>query len=189
MTLSKEHYAFLNRLFPDENITFGVTRKVQGKYNVRDAHPEIEAHTRYIVTFNESMIAEALSIEQAKAAARKHQLETIAKGADLETLIDAAEGNAWRFWADKYKELAKKCDELKDQIPIWRNIESAPKDGSAILVCNKHYDKNGFLPLSVRWRTYHPNAKGEACWRDIKGHKVDYITDWMPLPTSPETEK
>lgn len=67
----------------------------------------------------------------------------------------------------------------------WRTMESAPKDGAPIWVCNRLYTENGFLPLAVRWRTYHPNAKGEACWRDVHGHKIENITHWRPLPAPP----
>lgn len=67
----------------------------------------------------------------------------------------------------------------------WRLLSSAPKDGTPIFVCNRLYTQNGFLPICVRWRTYHPNAKGETCWRDVHGHKVDNITHWMKLPAPP----
>lgn len=69
----------------------------------------------------------------------------------------------------------------------WQPIETAPKDGTAILVCfSPHYETNGFLPIAVRWRTFHPNAEGKETFRDHAGHKVDRITHWMPLPPPPE---
>lgn len=69
----------------------------------------------------------------------------------------------------------------------WQPIETAPKDGTAILVCfADHYDTNGFLPVAVRWRSYHPNAKGKECFRDSSGVKVTVITHWMPLPNPPK---
>lgn len=74
---------------------------------------------------------------------------------------------------------------LAKQGPAWQGIESAPQDGTPIWVCNRLYTENGFLPLAVRWKTYHPNAKGEACWRDMHGHKVGGLTHWRPLPPSP----
>lgn len=71
----------------------------------------------------------------------------------------------------------------------WRPISEAPKDGTAILACFAPcYDVNGFLPVAVRWRTYHPNAEGVAEWRDSSGVKVRRITHWMPLPPPPEGE-
>lgn len=69
----------------------------------------------------------------------------------------------------------------------WLPIESAPKDGKAILVCyDEHYENNGFLPVCVRWRNYHPNAQGKEDWRDSSGHKISVATHWMPLPQPPK---
>jgi hypothetical protein len=69
----------------------------------------------------------------------------------------------------------------------WKLIETAPKDGMTILACYERcYDKNGFAPIAVKWRTYHPNAQGEAEWREMHGHKVQGLTHWMPLPAAPE---
>lgn len=69
----------------------------------------------------------------------------------------------------------------------WQPIETAPKDGTTILVCyDRCYDKNGFAPIAVKWRTYHPNAKGGAEWRDSNGHKIQGVTHWMPLPEAPQ---
>ncbi|TCU34028.1 hypothetical protein [Rhizobium azibense] len=68
----------------------------------------------------------------------------------------------------------------------WKTVDAdTPRDGTPILVCNENYTENGFLPLVVRWRTFHPNAKGEACWRDVNGHKVTNVTHWMHLPPHP----
>lgn len=71
--------------------------------------------------------------------------------------------------------------------PQWQPIESAPKDGTPILACYApHYETNGFLPVAVRWRAYHPNARGNEEWRDSSGAKVRAITHWQPLPAPPE---
>lgn len=81
--------------------------------------------------------------------------------------------------------------ELKDKLAKteWRPIETAPKDGTPILACyGNHYVTNGFLPVAVKWGTYHPNAKGNECFRDCRGHKIETITHWMPLPEPPTTE-
>lgn len=69
----------------------------------------------------------------------------------------------------------------------WKPISSAPRDGTAILACYApHYVTNGFLPVAVQWRTYHPNARGNEEWRDSSGAKVRAITHWMPLPEPPK---
>lgn len=78
---------------------------------------------------------------------------------------------------------------IPTSVPQWQPIESAPKDGSLIIACYAPlYDKNGFAPLAVSWRTYHPNAQGKEEWRDAQGAKVRAITHWQPLPAPPEVE-
>lgn len=73
----------------------------------------------------------------------------------------------------------------------WRDIASAPKDGTPILGCSEL--PNLYAPCLIVWAAYHPNAKGKATWRTsaICGNKMDYVTHWMPLPEPPpytETE-
>ena len=75
----------------------------------------------------------------------------------------------------------------------WQPIETAPRDGSAILACVADYENpawNGLHPsrgpITVYWGTYHPNSQGDACWRDGSGHKRPYLTHWMPLPPQPK---
>ncbi len=80
-------------------------------------------------------------------------------------------------------------DRWNTRAPQWQPIETAPKDGTAILACYApHYETNGFLPVAVRWRAYHPNARGNEEWRDSSGAKVRAITHWQPLPAPPEVE-
>lgn len=73
----------------------------------------------------------------------------------------------------------------------WRDIATAPKDGSYVLGCfwNPSLPQH-YMPKAVVWATYHPNANGEACWRDAVtcGNKMKNITHWKPLdapPTAP----
>lgn len=71
--------------------------------------------------------------------------------------------------------------------PEWLPIDSAPRDGTAILACvGAHYTTNGFLPVAVRWRCYHPNARGKESFRDHTGAKCDHLTHWLPLPPPPK---
>ena len=73
---------------------------------------------------------------------------------------------------------------------MWQPIETAPKDGSPILVCNQGYWENPFhlngFPQVARWTTYHPNAKGNICWRDASGHKIATPTHWLPIMPDPD---
>lgn len=69
----------------------------------------------------------------------------------------------------------------------WQPIETAPRDGTTIIVCYARcYDMNGFAPISVQWRAYHPNAEGAKEWRDSNGHRIQGVTHWIPLPPPPE---
>lgn len=68
----------------------------------------------------------------------------------------------------------------------WQPIATAPKDEHTwILVASANSPAHYMMIVS--WRTYHPNAKGQATWRDVAGVKVDErrITHWAPLPESP----
>ncbi|NML70002.1 hypothetical protein HHL23_09335 [Chryseobacterium sp. RP-3-3] len=66
----------------------------------------------------------------------------------------------------------------------WKPINTAPKDGTRIIVCHwKHYS-----PITASWRTYHPNAEGKAQWRDDSGIKT-VPTHWDILPEEPMQDK
>lgn len=67
----------------------------------------------------------------------------------------------------------------------WQPIETAPKDGTYILVCAT----GNYHPITACWSSYHPNAEGSKCWRTTKvcGNKVG-ATYWMPLPPPPESK-
>lgn len=73
----------------------------------------------------------------------------------------------------------------------WQPISTAPKDGTPIFACIKGecYTGHGFLPVCVRWGTFHPNAVGKETWRASHGYKVAHLTHWMPLPAPPKETK
>ena len=63
----------------------------------------------------------------------------------------------------------------------WKKIETAPKDGTWVLVCNENY----YYPETAAYKTYHPNAQGKPTWRAKgMGTKIN-PTHWMPLPDKP----
>lgn len=68
----------------------------------------------------------------------------------------------------------------------WQPIETAPRDGSRVLVWSKHYIWNGVY--TAYW-----GRNGELnpfSW--IGGHcrvsHIDHPTHWMPLPEPPSLE-
>ena len=73
-------------------------------------------------------------------------------------------------------------EELKEKIQ-WQPIETAPKDGTWILVY-KPFNLYGFDDSKwfvdkyiVRW--------ADECWNISMEDKVAYPTHWMPLPKPP----
>lgn len=68
-----------------------------------------------------------------------------------------------------------------------RPIETAPKDGTAILV----YD------LDIGWTEAQwsvGNRWGEECWHPTRSWEADgsstlYPTHWLPLPVTPTSDK
>lgn len=70
---------------------------------------------------------------------------------------------------------------VKSQNMNWQKIETAPKDGTWVLVCNEKY----YYPETAAFKTYHPNAQGEPTWRSKSMGTKIYPTHWMPLPDKP----
>jgi hypothetical protein len=63
----------------------------------------------------------------------------------------------------------------------WKPIETAPKDGTRVLVCHKDY----YYPETAAFKTYHPNSQGKPTWRNsISGTKIA-PTHWTELPIKP----
>jgi len=63
----------------------------------------------------------------------------------------------------------------------WLPIDTAPKDGTKVLVCNQYH----YQPESAYFGTYHQNANGKKCWRSCNmGTKLN-PTHWMKLPPPP----
>lgn len=70
----------------------------------------------------------------------------------------------------------------------WRTIDSAPKDGAAVLVYVPEARTQTVGNIAVG--AQRPMANGETMWI-IGGHfafDVGQPTHWMPLPNPPATE-
>lgn len=61
----------------------------------------------------------------------------------------------------------------------WKEIASAPKDGTPILVACV-----GKTPVTCMW-----SQSGYGQWVSLPGRYAGRPTHWMPLPTPPETPK
>ncbi|MDN5503249.1 MAG: DUF551 domain-containing protein [Comamonas sp.] len=80
---------------------------------------------------------------------------------------------------------------LRELLPVWQPIESAPKD-----VCTEFDGWNGERVTNVSWGwpDYHPKEK--RCWiRSVYetgygwiSEEVHGLTHWMPLPAPPSQE-
>lgn len=71
----------------------------------------------------------------------------------------------------------------------WQLIETAPKDGTAILACGQEYGGRTDLwlhPRCVSFRIHHPNTPGKGTWRNSQGHKENFLTHWMKVPEAPK---
>ena len=62
---------------------------------------------------------------------------------------------------------------------VWREIETAPKDGTKFLAWRRH----STLPLIV-----HYNDEYSQC-EDVDGILVYGLTHWMPLPKAPTMQE
>ena len=58
----------------------------------------------------------------------------------------------------------------------WEPIETAPKDGTAVLALIEGSD----IPQSVRYR----NGGWKICWDDYRIAGIDGPTHWMPIPSA-----
>ncbi len=70
-----------------------------------------------------------------------------------------------------------------DESP-WRSMESAPRDGTHILLCEGgNVSEGGWLTGAMM------GAEDESCagWWSVNG--VDNPTHWMPMPAAPEVSK
>ena len=71
----------------------------------------------------------------------------------------------------------------------WLPIETAPKDGTAVLACRFDYGTRSDLgshPRAVSFKTFHPNSPGKGAWRNSQGHKENWLTHWAEMPSAPE---
>lgn len=91
----------------------------------------------------------------------------------------------------KIKEQIRK---MKDSLPVWRSIETAPKDGTRVLLFSPSYEGNdGGDMVIARWVPPRGSGQcGDFVWEIVldAGTMAESIpTHWMPLPAPPEAAR
>lgn len=76
---------------------------------------------------------------------------------------------------------------LLDAAPAWRTMDSAPKDGTNILVMFQHF---GLGPVFGCWALEHEDGSeyhkaGWFCWGPYLCGYTSAPSHWMPLPHGP----
>lgn len=110
-----------------------------------------------------------------------NQLERVARAICLADRNDPDEelsGNGILFWEVYKREAQAAIDAMQE----WMPIETAPKDGSTILVW--------FVPhgaLSVFWEDDIWCVSNQKCDPlPVRGYRTGEDTHWMPLPEPPK---
>lgn len=74
-----------------------------------------------------------------------------------------------------------------DGLGAWQPIETAPRDGTEVLVCRRYEDGHAEYAVAYcyedddGWRDI-----GDIGWAGMQGGPDNQPTHWMPLPTPPE---
>jgi hypothetical protein len=105
-------------------------------------------------------------------------LDFINQKNQIQELSNAGEDFDYAIPMDMMEEAVSIFRELQQN--LWQPIETAPTDGTVILAVGSVIPK--YFPITVSYRSFHQNAKGKECFRDVNGYKVDYIDYWTPLP-------
>lgn len=87
---------------------------------------------------------------------------------------------------------------MNDQPFVWQCIESAPRDGTFILVYGPPVDDENVNIYQCRWADFHPDSMSGQLYALGEGRRGkfevvirDFVheckpTHWMPLPPAPE---
>lgn len=84
--------------------------------------------------------------------------------------------------------LIAEVERLRAQAPAWRPIESAPKDGTWILIRHKNLwpGSPGFSVAQIHVEYSGPDDASERItWKNEAGYYQIAATHWQPLPEPP----
>ena len=65
----------------------------------------------------------------------------------------------------------------------WQPIETAPKDGSTIVLGGYGWTRRGY------WAIDNFIGNGQPTWSSEDGHGCGEVTHWMPLPEPPRPKR
>ena len=77
--------------------------------------------------------------------------------------------------------------------PQWQPIETAPKDGTRIMLWEQYSDVPfvGWWMAGGHWTVSHEHVDAKGGWEGaivVDRIEQKFITHWMPLPTPPESK-
>ena len=98
----------------------------------------------------------------------------------------------WRQWSAEFA--LSKADQIISSLQDrWRPIETAPKDGTRVLLAEPF---EGGFEMSVGWWRSYINDSDDAGWMDgtvqnwaYEENTILQPTHWMPLPPIPSSLK
>lgn len=112
----------------------------------------------------------------------------------VEAMNEMARANIAR--AEKIREMEAMLSQLKET-SCWRPIESAPRDGTPVLLCGGRDDCAGYIGAEENHRLIQAPARAVwdgVCWVMGFGENgwailaYENPTHWMPLPEPPTKE-
>lgn len=66
----------------------------------------------------------------------------------------------------------------------WQPIETAPRDGTRLLVYSTHAEAKGFVSIAVDFWSMPRHKRGYSGWGQFNANNWP-ATHWMPLPDPP----
>ena len=93
--------------------------------------------------------------------------------------------NEWDFgdFSAQINAEEKEAEEIFAELMTdWQPIETAPKDGTSILVC----DKGHYYPFVAEWNEQEKYWRSTSCIDQYFG--IADATHWMPLPEPPSKD-